>query len=594
MTEALGATTRRLTLAILLMILAIAGTTVFAATARAGGVDTSTGSLDGAIYNATPYTWTLVSQQAPATCIAPTAGCYESPLASTVPPGGGFVWNLAPNVDDSPVLLNGFSWKIGYDAYFTYESTPVTGPPEYLTVALSQCYCTGTYGSGQPAHQAYITSSPPSADFDPGTGAGSSGAAISNPEVQAKVATPYAYDTTLSLIGDHTFDATTAQGQNFGNLLNQLCSGGSGTTCSYAQNGPTVYGSGTPTNTGFGFTCTQPAAAGGGGGSGSDTGYVAVGYTAGESATLTVGGSITVGTEFNLLDTISGEISVTAQAQHQWTESKTLARTVYVYIPDYSIGKIFVAPTVGKVTGTLTATTGASQYTITNFSETRDGVSNDGNTTIDANPTNPTNPNGLPQFEVLTNTYPMTAAQKAQFCPVGHPAGLGSAANRPAPTRLVPGRGVAKVQLGEGQRQVLRALGPPRTRLFWPRPCRGLQRGCDAVPAAGGTWMYRGLSIRFALNGSVAGLIYRGNRRTVRGLGVGSRLTLVRATYPSASCTALVDGKRYAKRVYCTLAAHVGSAPAETMFRFERPRGHSFECDQVAIVLVNPKASGTA
>ena len=169
------------------------------------------------------------------------------------------------------------------------------------------------------------------------------------------------------------------------------------------------------------------------------------------------------------------------------------------------------------MTGTLTATTGASQYTITNFSETRDGVSNDGNTTIDANPTNPTNPNGLPQFEVLTNTYPMTAAQKAQFCPVGHPAGLGSAANRPAPTRLVPGRGVAKVQLGEGQRQVLRALGPPRTRLFWPRPCRGLQRGCDAVPAAGGTWMYRGLSIRFALNGSVAGLIYRGNRRTVRG-----------------------------------------------------------------------------
>ena len=75
---------------------------------------------------------------------------------------------------------------------------------------------------------------------------------------------------------------------------------------------------------------------------------------------------------------------------------------------------------------------------------------------------------------------------------------------------------------------------------------------------------------------------------------MGSRLTLVRATYPSASCTALVDGKRYAKRVYCTLAGHVGSAPAETMFRFERPRGHSFECDQVAIVLVNPKASGTA
>lgn len=106
--------------------------------------------------------------------------------------------------------------------------------------------------------------------------------------------------------------------------------------------------------------------------------------------------------------------------------------------------------------------------------------------------------------------------------------------------------------------------------------------------------MYRGLSIRFAADRSVAGLIYRGDRLTARGLGVGSRLTLVRATYPSASCTPLVDGKRYAKRVYCTLAGHVGSAPAETVFRFERPRGHSFECDQVAIDLVDPKAQGTA
>lgn len=589
MTGALGVANRRLTVAVLLMILALAGTAVFASTARAGGVDTGDGSLDGAIYNATPYTWTLVSQHAPATCVTTNDGsCYLNPPAATVAPGGGFLWKIAPNVYTEYF----FSWKIGYDAYFTYKTTPASGPPEYLTVALSQCYCTGVYGSGQPAHQAYITSSPPSADFDPGTGAGSAGAAIGNPEVQAAVATPYAYDTTLSLIGDHTFDASTAQGQAFGDLLNQLCSGGSGTTCSFEQNGPTVYGAGTTTNTGLGYTCTQPA--GGGGGSGSDTGYVAVGYTAGESATLTVGGSITVGTKFNLFDTISGSISVTAQAQHQWTESKTLTRTAYVYIPDYSIGKIFVAPTVGKVTGTLTATTASSKYTITNFSETREGVSNGGDTTKAADPTNPTDPNGLPQFEVLTNTYPMTPAEKAQFCPAGHPAGLGSVATRPAPTRLVPARGVAKVQLGESQRRVLRALGRPRTRLFWPWPCRGLQRGCDAVAAAGGTWMYRGLSIRFAADRSVAGLIYRGDRRTARGLGVGSGLTLVRATYPSASCSPLVDGQRYAKRVFCTLAGHIGSAQAKTVFRFERPRGHSFECDQIAIYLVDPKAQGTA
>jgi hypothetical protein len=42
------------------------------------------------------------------------------------------------------------------------------------------------------------------------------------------------------------------------------------------------------------------------------------------------------------------------------------------------------------------------------------------------------------------------------------------------------------------------------------------------------------------------------------------------------------------------LAGRVGSAPAETVFRFERPRGHPFECDQVAINLVDPKAHGAA
>jgi hypothetical protein len=601
MTKALGPTTRRLMVAIAMMILAIAATALLACTARAGGVDTDDGSLDGAIYNATPYTWTLVGEQAPATCVTTNnGGCFLNPPAPTVAPGGGFVWKIAPNVFTSYL----FSWKIGYDAYFTYETTQLTGPPEYLTVTLSQCYCTGIYGSSQPAHVAYITSSPPSADFDPGTGAGSAGAPISNEEVQAAVATPYAFDTTLSLVGQHTIDASTQQGQALGNLLNQLCSDGAGTTCSFTQVGPTVYGPGTLTNTGFGFTCTGAGPGTGAPGASppsstktplkTDPGWVEVQYTASETASLTVGGSVTVGTKFNLFDTIAGKISVSVQAQHEWSENKTLTRAAYVYIPDNSIGKIFVAPTVGTVTGTLVLTTASSTYTVTNFSETRDGVGNDGNTTQTADPTNPTNPNGLPQFEVLTKTYPMTPSEHSQLCPNGQPAGLGSVMSRPAPTRLVPGRGVAKVQLGESQSQVLHTLGRPRTRLFSPWPCYGLQRGCRAVPAAGGIWIYRGLSVRFAADRHVAGLMYRGDRLTARGLGVGSTLSLVRASFPRVSCTPIADGKHFAKRVFCTLAGQIGSAPAETVFRFKRPRGHSFECDQVAIDLVDPEAQGTA
>jgi hypothetical protein len=604
--------TRRVTLAIATLIVAIAATGVFASAARAGGVDTDNGTLDGAIYNATPYTWTLVREVAPATCVSQFNSCFVGPPAASISPGSAPVWTIAPNVADFPVIGNLFSTQFGYDVYFVYKTQPASGPPEYLTITLSQCYCNGTYNGfkqSQPAHVAWITSSPPPSGYDPGNNPNAPpGPSVPNAEVQASVATPQAFDTTLSLTGDHTIDASTQQGQQLGDLLNQLCSGSSGTTCSFTQDGPTQYGPGTLTNTGLGFTCTLPPPGGGGGGGGTggrsggppssadppkvDTGFVSVGYTATESASLTVGGSITVGTKFNLFNTIAGKIAVTVQAQHEWTESKTLTRTAYVYIPDYSIGKIFVAPTVGKVTGTLVATTGSSKYTITNFSETRSGVSNDGDTTKVADPTNPTNPNGLPQFEVLTDTYPMTPAQRTQLCPSGQPAGLGSAASRPAPTRLVPGRGVAKVQLGESQGRVSRTLGRPRTRLFWPWPCRGLQRGCNAMPAAGGTWTYRGLSVRFAADRHVAGLIYRGHRLTARGLGVGSALTLVRATYPGASCTPLVEGKRYAKRVYCTLAGHLGSAPAETVFRFQRPQGHSFECDQVAIYLVDPNAKG--
>jgi hypothetical protein len=590
-----------------------AGSALFASPALAGAVDTGSGYLTGALYNLTPYTWTKVEEASPAPCQDndghyTVSNCwYQQDLPGTIAPAGSAGYTLDSNHYETPDLPNGFRYTIGYDAWVTYQVDVLGGPPEYVTFAVSNCYCGNSIvGISLPHLDVWNTTAPPPASYDPGLTdpASPPGTPTANPQVTYAHNVPYMFDQSFSLTGDHTFDASTAQGQALGNLLNQFCSDGAGTTCSFTQVGPTVYGPGTLTNTGFGFTCT--GAGGGTGGQPSspssstktplkaDPGWVEVQYTASETASLTVGGSVTVGTQFNLFDTIAGKISVSVQAQHEWSENKTLTRAAYVYIPDNSIGKIFVAPTVGTVTGTLMLTTGSSTYTVTNFSETRDGVGNDGNTTQTADPANPTNPNGLPQFEVLSNTYPMTPSEHSQLCPNGQPAGLGSVMSRPAPTRLVPGRGVAKVQLGESQSQVSRTLGRPRTRLFSPWPCYGLQRGCRAVPAAGGIWLYRGLSIRFAADRHVAGLVYRGDRRTARGLGVRSTLNLVRATFPRASCTPIVDGKHFAKRVFCTLAGRIGSAPAETVFRFKRPRGHPFVCDQVAIDLVDPKAQGTA
>ena len=45
---------------VLSLLVAGAGSALFASPAAAGGVDCDTGILTAAVYNVTPYTWTLV------------------------------------------------------------------------------------------------------------------------------------------------------------------------------------------------------------------------------------------------------------------------------------------------------------------------------------------------------------------------------------------------------------------------------------------------------------------------------------------------------------------------------------------------------
>jgi hypothetical protein len=586
---------RRLQVATVVAMLCMLGTAVLASPAMAGGVDTDTGDFAAGVYNVTPYPMTLVAAATPETG-ACSSSCWLQRPASTIAPGEAMVYRLAPNFIGGGGIT--FSDEFGYDGWMTYRVDVLGGPPEYVTISLSQRFSNGVFGNNIPALRQFITSAPPAASYDPGPNPDALPAPLTtSPQLTYQPFAPQPFDLTYTLTGNHTVDASSNLGQALADVLNAICNGDKSNTCSFAQTGPLTWGIGTPVNTGIGFNCTSKTPTGGSSGrraassSGvgdepkpppqppeNDPNYFLIDYEDSQSASLTVGGSVSVGTKFNLFDSISGSISVKLEAEHEWQQVQSYTRETKVYIPDNSAAHVWVAPVVGKVTGTLTLTTGPATFTITNFSETRDGVAKDDLT---------------PAFDVITNTRPMTPTEKSKLCPSGTMKGLGNVpSGRSAPSRLVAGRGVSKVLLGQSQTQVSRTLGTPSSKLFTMRRCWGLQTGCDAMPAAGGIWNYRGLSVRYSANRHVDGVVYRGHRRTAGGIGVGSGLTAFEAMYDNESCTPLLRHNRYARQVFCTLSGHDNGVPVQTVFRFGRTRHHIYDCDKVTIALVDPSLQG--
>jgi hypothetical protein len=58
-------------------------------------------------------------------------------------------------------------------------------------------------------------------------------------------------------------------------------------------------------------------------------------------------------------------------------KTNAYTRQYYVYIPSNDIASVWVAPMVGKVTGTLVVSNGSATFTATNFTQVRSGVSKD-------------------------------------------------------------------------------------------------------------------------------------------------------------------------------------------------------------------------
>jgi hypothetical protein len=562
------------------------GSALLASPALAGDVNTDTGVLEAALYNVTPYPMTLVAAGTPGTTPQnPNGGNFWNTYpAASIPAGGGMIYRIDANENESGGICFG-DYLLGYDAYMTYR-VDVLGdppdPPEYVTLAISQARshsptgCLGHFpvGDQYPHFDVYITSAPPPSNYDPAASPGTPPAAVTpSPQLTYTHNVPYLYDQSLQIAGDYQVDAANDLGAPFVNVLNTLCTGGTAnTSCSFTQTGPLTWGIGPAVKVGQALNCVVTGQANPGSPPPpTDPNWFEVEYNAAQSASLSVGGSLTVGAEFDLFDTISGSLSVKIEAEHEWQEVKTYTRSSKVYIPANNLASIWLAPVVGKVTGTLVVSTGSAKFTATNFSETRSGVSKDDLT---------------PAFNVITKIRPMTTSEYQQNCAgqsstaLGSTKALGSPQTKPA-VGLVPGVGMAKVSLGQTQAQVLKQLGQPSVKRFLLDPCRGLEPGCDATAGVGGRWSYRQLTVVFGPELRVSGLIYRGPRLSANGVGVGASINAVRAAYPDASCAAVGNQRS------CTVPGALAGRAVKTVFGFVKTRAGRYDCDRVLMYVMS-------
>ena len=554
-----------------------AGSAMLASPALAGGVDTNSGYLSGALYNLTPYTWTKVAQASPSTCYAynPTTGQYSHTLtdcwafgepAGTIAPGGAAGYTLAANLLNISRFGGGAGLQTGYDGWVTYQVDVLGGAPEYVTFTVSQEYDSGDYGSSDPRLDVWDTTTPPPAGYDPGSNPNAPATPTASPQIAYSHNVPYLFDQTFQVAGDYTVDASTDLGKPFVDVLNALCGDAKNTSCSFTQTTPLTWGIGDPGSPYQATNCVQGPGQQTGSSSGDEPNYFQVGYKTSQSATLSVGGGVTVSAEFKLFGVIGNEVSVSIEAEHEWEEIKSLTRESKVYIPSNDIASLWVVPVVGKVTGTLVVSNGSAKFTATNFTETRSGVSKDALT---------------PAYNVITKVRPMTAAELQQHCPSSSPStGLGASRGAP-PAKMAPGQPVVGVKLGQTRAQVVHELGQPLAKTFLPNPCQGLDPQCDAAAGTGGRWSYRQLSVVFGPDLRVSGLIYIGAQRTAKRVGVGSSPTAVRGAYPAISCS------RSARRMACTLTGSYAGSTVKTVFGFRKTRAGRYDCDRVLTYLID-------
>ena len=564
-----------------------AGSALCASPAAAGGVYQDKGGFFVAsLYNVTPYTMYYVDSYAPnlRSTAAPQNSCGASCWGTwpgteveggwafgDIKPGGYQLYGLRSFWAQRECLFDtGFTSQ--YNAWITYRFDVLGGPSEYVTVAYAGTFidaslCMKNQFMGRVV---YNTVAPPPPGWNPDNGAIAPAAETRNPQITFADFEPLPFDETFGVAGNWSVDAGSPLGRKLDDALNSIC--GAGDTeelppgCSFTQTGPLTWGIGAPTAGGEQVNC-QPT-------SGQQS-WIEVEYTNEQTATLTVGGSVTLSTEANLFGVIGSKISVEIEAEHEWTETSSFSRTARIYTPPQEVGLLWTAPTIGTVKGTLVLKTGTATFTVTNFTQTRSGVTKDDQT---------------PAFATITSIREASPKELAGCPPAASSrvtrakvTGSATAEGKPA---LFPGRGVARVRLGQPRdaRRLGRPLikSPKANNSATANDCRVLDPRCRMVPGRGGTWVYDDLNVVFGADRRVSALFYSGHGRSAKGVGVGSSLRAVRAAYPRASCV------RSLRQANCTLKSTYRSRAVQTVFHFIKKKSR-LKCDRVMVYNVDER-----
>ena len=365
-------------------------------------------NAEGTIANLTPYTWTFVTKAASNT--SPGNNYWNNSFPATLQPGQSFTYSIRPQAN--------YATTRKYNGFFTYKVDTINHT-EYLTVDLEGAHCTGICfdRDGPPlVPKAYNATRPPDThngvsdtDFGPATqnaeiGWSTSGSTYVFPPNQNSD-----FNFSFEAHGNYTLDASKSPAQ-LPSLINALCANVSGTTCSFAQAGDIRWSIGDPVaQTGTIKSCdSEPPSL--------NTGrqvknppadspdWHEVTVEAKRTKSVSVGGSLSASAEAKLFGVIDTEVTAKIGVEHEWSETTTFEKSTRVYVPRNWVAGIWVAPVIGKVTGTLMVTTKNASYTITNFEQTASGVSKNLTT---------------PAFNIMTNSRQMTPQEWQAVCKKG-------------------------------------------------------------------------------------------------------------------------------------------------------------------------------
>lgn len=402
----------------------------------AGGLDKVDGIVSGHVTNLTPYTWSLVLKSE-----GPFGTWVGPPLPATVRPTQGFDYQTRAYTGEYHVccVTNWF-----FKSWVTYRADTPRGT-EYLTIWVNGCWTEGLTNCGAFTKStltvsAYNTTAPYHTTQAPFEDLAPPGPATHDPAIGSTQSSDFRSDVLFQVQGNYALDAAKSPPE-LPAVLNLMCAGATGTSCSFTPTGQLTWGIGDLTFQGSADnldcsapppkqstaarlpTSQEPAAP-----RGDDSDWREVSITEGRETSLSLGESISLGAEGELFGVIKASVSVKYGIEREWADNTEIKKSVKIFLPSNYIGGVWTAPVVAKVTGTLVVKTNLASYTITNFAATKDGVSPDLKT---------------PPFDVMTFTRPLTAAEyqteHQRKCPAGV-AGIGSLeVPRPPSYRLAPG-----------------------------------------------------------------------------------------------------------------------------------------------------------